>query len=68
VFLPALGQLGRTADARAALDEAVAGGVFPFGFSANFEPLPWIRAEDGEHLLEGLPKAGWTGPGMSRHQ
>ena len=55
----ALGQLGRTADARAALDQAVALGVCPFGLSADGERLPWIRPEDGAHLLEGLRKAGW---------
>jgi len=51
----ALGQLGRTEEARAALQAAI--GLSPQGFAwpTNFRPI------DYEHLLEGLRKAGWQG-------
>jgi adenylate cyclase len=51
----ALGQLGRTEKARAALDKA----MVSWG---DYDPhirLPYHRPEDHEHLLEGLRKAGW---------
>jgi adenylate cyclase len=56
----ALGQLGRTTEAKEALERAMAVS------SAHFEVyvrnrVPWMRPEDHAHMLEGLRKAGWTG-------
>lgn len=53
----ALGQLGRTADARLALEEAIAVSPTSFEFYLR-SPPPWFRPEDYEHMLEGLRKAG----------
>jgi len=57
----ALGQLGRTAEAKEALEKAIA--VSPAFFDMNVRDRPpWmIRAEDYEHMLDGLRKAGWKG-------
>lgn len=57
----ALGQLGRVEDARDALNKAIAicgGGSFDMYVR---ERVPWHRAEDYEHMLDGLRKAGWRG-------
>jgi tetratricopeptide (TPR) repeat protein len=56
----ALGQLGRTAEAKEALEKAIA--VAPAGFDMYIRSrAPWHRPEDHIHLLEGLRKAGWNG-------
>ena len=55
-----LGQLGRTKEARQALDAAVAVSPAFFDFITARRP-PWFRPEDHEHLLAGLRKAGWRG-------
>jgi adenylate cyclase len=53
-----LGQLGRTAEAKSALDDARA--VVPTSFELYVRNrMPWFRPEDYEHMLEGLRKAGW---------
>ncbi len=56
----ALGQLLRTEEAREALEQAIA--VSPASFDIYVRNrVPWMRAEDHEHMLEGLCKAGWQG-------
>ena len=56
----ALGQLGRTAEAREALEKATA--VSPASFDMYVrQRVPWHRPEDHAHMLEGLRKAGWEG-------
>jgi adenylate cyclase len=55
---PALGQLGRTEEAKAALAKAIA----PLAFDLHVRNrVPWMRPEDHAHMLEGLRKAGWQG-------
>jgi len=55
---PALGQLGRTGEAKAALAKAMA----PLAFDLHVRNrVPWMRPEDHAHMLEGLRKAGWEG-------
>jgi adenylate cyclase len=54
----ALGQLGRTEEARAALDKAIS--ISPRSFDVYVRTrVPWMRSEDYELMLEGLRKAGW---------
>ena len=54
----ALGQLGRTAEAREALEKATA--VSPPSFDMYVrQRVPWHRPEDHARMLEGLHKAGW---------
>jgi adenylate cyclase len=54
----ALGQLGRTDEAREALEKAIS--IAPVAFDKfSRHRVPWIRPEDHEHMLEGLRKAGW---------
>jgi adenylate cyclase len=56
----ALGQTGRTEEARAALETAVS--VAPATFDMYVRKrVPWMRPEDHAHMLEGLRKAGWEG-------
>jgi adenylate cyclase len=56
----ALGQQGRTSEARGALHEAVS--ISPQGFDRYVRKRPpWFRPEEHEHLLDGLRKAGWEG-------
>ena len=56
----ALGQLGRTEEAKEALRTAMA--VVPASFQRSVrERMPWMRPEDHAHMLEGLRKAGWEG-------
>jgi adenylate cyclase len=56
----ALGQLGRTAEAKEALDKAVS--LAPAAFDMYVRNrVPWFRPEDHAHLVEGLRKAGWEG-------
>jgi len=57
----ALGQLGRTVEAKEALEKAVA--IAPATFDMYVrQRVPWHRPEDYAHMLEGLRKAGWEGP------
>jgi adenylate cyclase len=54
----ALGQLGRTAEAKAALEKATA--IAPASFDMYVRNrVPWMRPEDHAHMLEGLLNAGW---------
>ena len=56
----ALGQLGRSDEARAALDKAIA--IAPDAFHLFVDqPVPWMRQVDYDHMLNGLRKAGWQG-------
>jgi adenylate cyclase len=56
----ALGQLGRTEEAKVALEKAIAVAPAAFDMYVRGRP-PWYRSEDHAHLLEGLRKAGWEG-------
>ena len=56
----ALGELGRTADAKQALARAVAVSPASFDFQVRDRP-PWFRPEDHAHMLDSLRKAGWEG-------
>jgi adenylate cyclase len=54
----ALGQLGRTDEAKKALEKAI--GTVPASFEMYVSSgVPWMRPEDHVHMLEGLRKAGW---------
>jgi adenylate cyclase len=56
----ALAQTGRTAEAKAALNRAIA--VAPASFDMFVrQRIAWMRPEDYDHMLEGLRKAGWEG-------
>ena len=56
----ALGQLGRTAEAKEALDRAQT--LAPQAFDIYVRRrVPWHRPEDHAHMLDGLRKAGWNG-------
>jgi adenylate cyclase len=56
----ALGQLGRAAAAKEALEKAIS--LAPAAFDMYVRKrVPWFRPEDHAHLLEGLRKAGWEG-------
>jgi adenylate cyclase len=56
----ALGQLGRTREARAALEKSIA--VSPREYDVYVRHrIPWMRPEDYEHMLDGMRKAGWDG-------
>jgi adenylate cyclase len=53
----ALGQLGRSEEAKEALEKAMA--VVPASFEMYVRKgVPWMRVEDLDHMLEGLRKAG----------
>ena len=53
----ALGQIGRTAESKDALEKAIA--VAPASFDTFVRRrVPWHRPEDHAHMLEGLRKAG----------
>lgn len=56
----ALGQLGRTEEAQAALQKVLERAPRQLEFHTRQRP-PWHRPEDYEHMLEGLRKAGWQG-------
>jgi len=56
----ALGQLGHGEKAKQALDEAIVIGPASFNLYVR-NRVPFIRAEDHAHMLEGLRKAGWEG-------
>jgi adenylate cyclase len=54
----ALGQVGRTEEAKEALVKATA--IAPAAFDMYVrERVPWMRPEDQAHMLDGLRKAGW---------
>ena len=53
----ALGQLGRTSEAKEALEKALA--LAPASFAMYVRGVPWHRQEDHAHMLEGLRNAGW---------
>ena len=54
----ALGQTGRIEEARQALEQALA--IAPTAFYLYVrQRVPWMRAGDHAHMLEGLRKAGW---------
>jgi adenylate cyclase len=56
----ALGQLGRGAEAKEALDKAM--NLAPAAFDMYVRNrVPWFRSEDHLRLVEGLRKAGWDG-------
>jgi len=56
----ALGQLGRTVEAKEALEKAIS--LAPTAFDMYVRKrVPWFRPEDHAHLVEGLRKAGWKG-------
>ena len=56
----ALGQLGRSEEARAVLDKAIA--IAPDVFRLYVEQrVPWMGQAVYEHMLDGLRKAGWQG-------
>jgi TolB-like protein len=56
----ALGQLGRTEEARVALERSIA--VSPREYDVYVRNrIPWMRPEDYEHMLDGMRKAGWRG-------
>jgi adenylate cyclase len=53
----ALGQMGRTAEAKEALEQAIA--IAPSLFDMYVRGrVPWTRPEDRAHMLDGLRKAG----------
>jgi adenylate cyclase len=54
----ALGQLGRSAEAKEALDKAIEMAPAQFEYHAQRRAV-WHRPEDDDHMLEGLRKAGW---------
>src|SRR5215204_3617169 len=56
----ALGQLGRTTEAKLALEKAVSRAPGAFDMYVR-KRAPWFRPEDHAHLVEGLRKAGWNG-------
>jgi adenylate cyclase len=65
VLAAALGQMGRTAEAKEALEKAIT--MAPARFD-NFvrgyvrgHVRPRLRPEDHAHMIEGLRKAGWQG-------
>jgi adenylate cyclase len=54
----ALGQLGRIAEAKEALEQAIA--IVPGAFETRVRVrVAWMRPEDHAHMLEGLRRAGW---------
>ena len=50
----ALGQLGRTAEAKGVLTRAMASSI-------GMHAPPWMPPDDHAHMVEGLRKAGWRG-------
>jgi tetratricopeptide (TPR) repeat protein len=56
----ALGQLGRTAEAKEELEKAVSRAPGALDMYVR-NRAPWFRPEDHAHLVNGLRKAGWKG-------
>ena len=64
VLAAALGQMGRTAEAKEALEKAITIAPAVFDSYARWYVLelhPALRPEDHAHMMEGLRKAGWVG-------
>jgi adenylate cyclase len=56
----ALGQIGRSEEARDALYRAMS--IAPKAFDNYVQSrVAWHRPEDYDHMLDGLRKAGWQG-------
>jgi adenylate cyclase len=53
----ALGQLGRSVEAKEALEKAIAAAPASFDLYVHGR-VPWMRPEDHAHMLDGLRKAG----------
>ena len=61
----ALGQLGRSDEARAVLDKALA--IAPDAFRLYVDQrVPWMSRVDYDHMMEGLRQAGWRGAGEAQ--
>jgi adenylate cyclase len=56
----ALGQLGRTREAKGVLEKTLEVDPASFDMYVHTRP-PWYRSEDHSHMIEGLRKVGWTG-------
>jgi adenylate cyclase len=56
----ALGQLGRTSEARAVLERSMTASPREYDVYVR-NRIPWMRPEDYEHMLDGMRKAGWRG-------
>jgi adenylate cyclase len=56
----ALGQLGRSDEARVVLDKAIATARDVFRMYVE-QRVPWMGQAVYDHMLEGLRKAGWRG-------
>jgi adenylate cyclase len=56
----ALGQLGRTSEAKEWLEKAISAAPAALNMYVRSR-VPWFRPEDHAHLVEGLRKAGWEG-------
>jgi adenylate cyclase len=56
----ALGQLGRTTEAKEGLNKAIATAPASFGMHVR-DRVPWMPPDDHARMLEGLRKAGWRG-------
>ena len=56
----ALGELGRSEEAKAAPEKAIKVSPGAFEFQVRESP-PWFRPREHAHMLEGLRKAGWEG-------
>jgi adenylate cyclase len=56
----ALGELGRSVEAKEALKKAIQVSPTEFDFQVRKRP-PWFRPDEHAHMLEGLRKAGWQG-------
>jgi adenylate cyclase len=54
-----LGQLGQAAEAKEALEKAVA--LAPASFNMYVRRVPWHQPDDHAHMIAGLLKAGWKG-------
>jgi adenylate cyclase len=55
----ALGQLGRSGEANAALEQGIRVSPALLDLLSRGGRPPWIRPQDRAHLLEGLRRAGW---------
>ena len=58
ILAAALGQMGRTVEAKEALEKVIA--IAPPRGDVR-ERYPGLRPEDYDHMMEGLRKAGWQG-------
>ena len=56
----ALGQLGRSAEARDALTRAIVAAPASFDLYVR-NRVPWMSPNDHGHMVDGLRKAGWMG-------